>query len=99
MYGRPILKSLKIKRIYKYTLETLKSQKIELPAGALIRSIQIQVDQLQLWAEIDTMINHVETVTILVFGTGWDIPDMNLEYISTVQFPTGLVFHFYKLLK
>ncbi|KGE14596.1 DUF7352 domain-containing protein [Sphingobacterium deserti] len=88
-----------MKRVYKYTLKALESQTLEMPAGALIRSIQIQDDRISLWAEIDPMINHVESVTILMFGTGWDIPDKHLEYIDTVQFLNGLVFHFYKLLK
>ena len=81
--------------VYKYVLELVGSQIIELPTKAMILSVQLQGTSLCLWALIDTDYS-IERRTILIAGTGHDIGASGVAYISTVQLDNGLVFHIFE---
>lgn len=86
-----------MKRIYKYNLEVLPhghEQRLDLPIGFKILSVQNQHNLITLWAEVNAE-NIDKPRRFRVFGTGWSIIDNEgFEYIGTVQIG-GLVWHIY----
>lgn len=81
------------KRIYKYTLEITDEQVIVLPKDAEILTAQIQGDDLQLWALVNTDEHRKERRVIYIYGTGIPIEDWG-GYLATVQTNGGkLVWH------
>ena len=87
-------------KIFKYELQTIPFQRIEMPKGAQILSIQNQNSNPRLWALVDTDAD-VEDRFIKMFSTGEEMNEgnSNLIHISTVQFWNGdLVFHFFELI-
>lgn len=87
-----------MKRIYKYPLEIMDVQEVDLPKGAQILSVQAQYGIPNIWALVDDKQTKTEKVIIRIIGTGYQIPDANsLEYIGTVQLINGsVVFHVFK---
>ncbi len=84
--------------IFKYTLEVQDFQKIELPIGAKILTIQIQHGHCRLWALCDKLPNKKEPRNIAIYGTGNPIPENCGEYIATFQMHNGdLVFHAFEI--
>ncbi len=79
------------KRIFKYPLEITDKQTIAMPANAELLSVQVQNQQLCLWALVDTMLPERET-EIAIYGTGNPIPDNTGWHIDTCQL-NGLVWH------
>ena len=88
------------KSIYKYQLEVTDTQKIELPVGAEILTVQTQNEIPCLWTLVDPNGIEKETRIIEVFGTGHPVGyDMGVsrKYISTFQLRGGqLVFHVFE---
>ena len=82
-----------MQKIYKYNLDIVDSQLVEMPYGAQILSVQQQQSELVMWAIVNT---EQETVKreILIVGTG--NPSNNhlwiMDYIGIVQLD-GLVWH------
>ncbi len=71
--------------IYKYPLEIVSGQAIELPFGAEILDAQIQNDQLCIWALIDMDIEApAVTRHFVIYGTGKRVA-LPGAYIATVQ--------------
>lgn len=75
------------KSIWKFDLEITGAQKIKMPGGAEILSIQEQGGTIRIWAlvnpESQVVIRHFE-----IFGTGHNIYcDMGIDrkYLATVQ--------------
>ena len=87
-----------MKRIFKYSMEIMDRQEVELPAGAKILSVQAQNGLPQIWAMVDDSQAKTDMVHIRIIGTGYEIPDADsLEYIGTVQLINGeCVFHVFK---
>lgn len=86
--------------IYKYPLSFIDTQEIELPTGAQVLTVQVQRDNLQLWALVDPEIETVEKRKFIVIGTGNPINDLinTVVYISTIQIYGGaLVFHVFEV--
>ena len=87
--------------IHKQILEITDKQKIMLPYGATILSVQIQREQLCLWY-LHNGNPAVERV-IGIYGTGNEIPfedfePMHPKFIATVQMRGGtLVWHVFEL--
>lgn len=82
-----------MKTIWKFPLYLADVQTIEMPAGAKILSVQVQRDNLCLWALVDPDAAK-EGTTILIYGTGHKITAANPEHIGTFQLSDGaLVFH------
>lgn len=85
-------------RIFKYTLEKTDKQKLLLPLGARILSVQVQYNSPQLWALVNEKEKFTREVTISTYGTGNPIPVKDAEdmgtYLGTYQvFDGDYVFH------
>ena len=88
-----------MKAIWKYTLSGSYEQIVQLPENAQILTVQVQNDEMCLWAMINPGQSHrVENRTICIVPTGLVIQDTNgLAYISTVQMAQGkMVFHIFE---
>ena len=83
-----------MKTIYKYPLAIADSQAIKVPGEAKILCVQLQMDTLTLWAQVDPN-NIPSTRTIEVFGTGHPMDDGCRSYIGTVQ-EGSLVWHVFE---
>jgi hypothetical protein len=84
-----------MRTIFKYPLRVTDVQKLELPKGATILSVQEQSGTLCLWAEVETP-SKTSARTFEVIGTGNPISMAdNRVYIGTVQMD-GLVWHVYE---
>lgn len=93
-----------IHTIWKYALEKSPgNQAILMPKVAHIMDVQLQGDELVMWAAIHLGKEHeVEWRTFKLAGTGayMELPeDVTLDYIKTVQLPDGYVAHVFELLK
>jgi hypothetical protein len=95
------------KTIYKYRLQmaTRYEHRLELPFNSKILDVQIQGNQLCLWAIVDPELDSVIR-RFRVFGTGWswkDKPDhdpiVGLDYthLATVQEKNGMVWHVFEV--
>ena len=80
--------------ILKYYLSSIDRQKIKMPQGAEILSIQLQRGTITLWAVVDPTAALIEREFVLL-GECAPIKDRNdLRYIGTVQNDNGsLVWH------
>ena len=88
-----------MKVIYKYPISVDRDQPVTLPIGAKILCIKEQHSQLFMWALIDQEEDTRENVTILMYGTGYDVREPSQEYIDTVYTSGGdYVWHFFKKL-
>jgi hypothetical protein len=91
------------REIWKFPLD-LNNPCALVPEGASILSIQVQggvFGTVCLWAEVDTQAPSTLMIEFRVFGTGHTMPDPSEwtgQFISTVQLPSGLVFHVYRTL-
>lgn len=72
-----------MKRIYKYNLKLQETQSIKAPITKVL-CVQMQHNELVLWAEVDTGKVEKELFVVIV-GTGHEIPEHAEQYISTVQ--------------
>lgn len=72
--------------IFKYELRITDEQKIDLPKGAIILSVQMQGDTLCLWAMVDTD-NKLESRSIAIIETGDPCWCPNWNFIGTIQGP------------
>lgn len=87
-----------MKKIYKYPLEITDTQFVELPLGAKILTVQIQGNQLCLWAMVNALPEAIKkNRRIVIIGPGYPVPTGELEYISTFQVMDGsLIFHVFE---
>lgn len=84
-----------MKTIYKYPLQTVDDQDIEMPIGAKILTVKMQHGQPCLWALVDPNVEY-EKRRILVRGTGHKADDVG-EYICTFLIQGGtLVCHVFE---
>jgi hypothetical protein len=80
--------------IHKYPLQYAADQDVTMPAHAEILDVQLQGNELQLWARVSTMNTPVKR-RILMRGTGHEVPAPGeAKYISTVQ-EGRFVWHFF----
>lgn len=85
-----------MKTIWKYQLEIVGEQSIQLPEGAEILSAQVQCESLCLWALV-TPANPIQRRIIEIIGTGHPLDESERKYISTVQADGGdLVRHIFE---
>lgn len=88
-----------MKVIFKYTLAAIGTQSVEMPVGSQILSLDVQNNQVQLWAMVDPNEREKENIKIEMMGTGhaFTIPDEFLKFIGTVQLSGGKwVFHIFQ---
>src|SRR5690606_30712086 len=84
-------------KIWKYQLALLDTHYIDMPAGARLVDVQIQGDDVCVWALCDES-KTVKPRNIAIYGTGNPMPDDPGEYIATFQMDGGsLVFHAFDL--
>lgn len=86
------------KTIWKYELQPVDSQNIQMPVEAEILTLQVQNGQPQLWALVDPNA-EMTTRHIEMFGTGNIIPPLMTEkrrYIGTYQHGKHLIFHVFE---
>jgi hypothetical protein len=83
-------------KIYKYSLELVPEQQVEMPLGASILTVQIQNDIPYLWALVDPKIHTVRR-TIYIRGTGHEFDVKAFKYINTFQLLNGeLIWHVFE---
>lgn len=74
--------------IYKYPLEAMGWNVLDLPPGALVLTAQAQHGAPVLWVKLNPD-EPKEPRRILVAGTGHDMPHARLAYLSTLQLMGG----------
>ena len=87
-----------MKTIHKYPIN-FKTEELSLtmPINAQVLTVQFQNDQLCLWARVDSEEEQVEKREFRRYGTGLEVNEFDLEYISTVQEGNGsLVWHIFE---
>lgn len=85
------------KTIFKFPLQVQDEQRLIMPVGAQILTVQIQKETPCLWALIDLNAKR-EAVNIGIYGTGNPVPDNIKTYVGTFQLLEGnLVFHVFIL--
>ncbi len=85
-------------KVYKYPLELIPEQNIQIPFGSKILTVQTQYEDARivcLWALVDPERKPVER-TIIIRGTGHELKE-EVKYIGTVQHAEGtLVWHIFE---
>ncbi len=82
--------------IHKYKLEITDDQLVDLPAGAIPLTVQMQHGTPKLWAMVNTNMYNRDTWKVFIVGTGNSLPkDIDgAKYLATFQKLQGqLVFH------
>lgn len=90
-----------MKTIYKYPLEAIDYQRIALPHGAEILTVQAQREKPCIWALVDPD-NDLEERYFRMAGTGHPLSEKDklLRYVGTFQIMGGdLVFHVFEIEK
>ena len=85
-----------MKTIWKYNLTPNKI--IKLPVGADILCISDQHREVCMWVMVDPNQKELIERHFMVFGTGHDIPDDDLEYLGIAKLDGGsLIFHAFEV--
>jgi hypothetical protein len=84
-----------MKRIFKYPLQVVDSQKLTIPASSKILSVQNQNEEIVLYALVDDTITLTHTYQIIIHGTGHQADDvLDFNFLGTVSMHGGrLMFH------
>ncbi len=88
-----------MRTIWKYPIQVTDRQSVRMPTGSTVLSCQFQDGQLCLWAMVNSDLavkgaDVYENRIVYVIGTGHQIPNVPLGFISTVQMAGGtLIFH------
>lgn len=82
-----------MKTIWKYELETIDYQEVEIPFEAKILTVQVQHGKPCIWCLCDP--NNLKQLRgITTIGTGHEKDDIEGTYIGTYQlYDGGIVFH------
>lgn len=88
-----------MKAIWKYRLDITGRQEIHFPLGPVeLLTVQMQYDELTLWAVVEPDVVEIQSRWFCVHGTGSKFPQDHLHrYIGTVQDSGGLVWHVFEL--
>ena len=84
-----------MRTIYKYQLEP--SSEVEIPEGGKVLTFQYQNGIPTIWVLVDTSNPPVKR-KFLIQGTGWELPDYNMNYIGTAQQGRFLVWHLFEII-
>ena len=90
-----------MRTIYKYKLDVVERQTIDMPETAKILKVAVQGDDICLWAQVNT--NYLKGKrSFAVVGTGSEISDSirSHKYIDSVQMMKGVfefVWHVYEI--
>ncbi len=85
-----------MKRIYKYLLEVTDVQKVAMPKGAAVLTVQVQNEHPCIWAEVDPEAPTIKR-RFVIYGTGHPMSDDKAyRHVGSFQLHGGrLVFHLY----
>jgi len=86
----------KVYSIWKFTLENETAQKIKMPKGAKILSVEIQRNEIVVYAMVNTSIAEKEQRKFKIIGTGdsMDASINNYTFLGSVLVQNGdYVFH------
>ncbi len=89
--------------IYKYRLDIVDEQRVEMPIDSTILSVHNQDNQVMMWAKVGAIVQGnvpMHWVTIGIFGTGQELPDdiEDAVFLGTVLTGNGqLVWHVWKM--
>jgi hypothetical protein len=88
-----------MKVIWKFTLEVNGEQRVTMPIGARLLTVQVQNDVPCLWAIVDTSNIKPEDHIIKMYGTGHEHKEIDGTYLGTFQMMVGsaLVFHVFEM--
>lgn len=82
--------------IWKFTLEPKSFQQIEMPAGAQILSVQVQREDICVWAVVNPAAQK-ESRILEIVGTGHRMSKATRKFLGTIQMDNGnLVFHVFE---
>jgi len=85
--------------IWKFPLDTIDNQDIEMPSDYELLAVQVQNGSPQLWALVDPE-TPPKAVSIRIVGTGHRILDEKIKYVGSYQLLHGaLVYHCFELLE
>lgn len=86
-------------QVWKFPLAMIGVQTVEMPWGARILKVEPQMEGVCLWALCNCEAEKVPR-TIVMVGTGREMPIGALQYISTFQMRGGaLVFHAFEAVR
>lgn len=85
-----------MRAIWKFNLQMLQTQVVEMPDRAELLSVRVQHDELMVWALVDPEARKVER-PFMLYATGEPLPDGPMGvFVGTVMFQGGdYVFHVY----
>lgn len=83
-------------KIWKYELQDIPEQRIEMPFRARMLTVQNQDDRICLWAIVDPTLHKVLR-DIIVVGTGIEIDNIPVDCLGTVQIG-NIVYHVFEKL-
>ena len=82
--------------VYKYDLEIVYEQTVQMPAGAVVLTVQMQHDRPRIWVRCDPSKPTVDR-KFYTHGTGHRIMDVTAQYVGTYQTHNGaLVLHVFE---
>jgi len=85
-----------MRSIWKFELETVDEQSIEMPFAAEMLDVQVQYGKPCLWALVDPSAKLIRR-KIITHGTGHLVPETTGDYIGTYQQENGrLIFHVFE---
>lgn len=84
--------------IWKFTLQMLETQLVQMPEGAEVLSVHVQLGEVQVWALVDTAASPTAR-RFEMYATGQPIPHgPDGTFVGTVMFQDGqYVFHVYEV--
>jgi hypothetical protein len=84
-------------RIFKYQLKVTDSQRIMLPYGSKVLSVENQKETIVMYAIVDEEQEHMANIGVRIAGTGHKIEQhiiMDYRFLGTVKMLNGdLMFH------
>lgn len=72
-----------MKTIHKFSLEVFNESTVVACSSPL--TVQLQYDEVTLWALVDTEESSTKAFIFYVYGTGFEFDDEGLIYLGTVQ--------------
>lgn len=84
-----------MKKIFKYILEPVDVQRLDIPTGSKLLSVTEQYGKIVLYALVDDAQGGLDSFEIFVKGTGRPADDIdNCKFLGTVKLYEGeLMFH------
>ena len=87
-----------MKVIWKYILNRVVKETVDLPEGAQILKVEMQHGEFCLWALVDTR-KKSEQRKIIIRGTGYEVEYDNVKFISTFKVEGDrFIFHAFEVI-